>query len=122
VLFLLFPAVSLYTSFHGLEDDVRLQYSFQERIFSLLIVTSCLVFWLNSRFCAVPSGLHVSLFSDTSFSAYVLCMYVCMYVCVYRVCMYVCIVYVCMCLYMYVCIYTCMYVCVCMYVCFILFY
>jgi hypothetical protein len=27
VLFLLFPAANLYTSFHGLEDDVRLQYS-----------------------------------------------------------------------------------------------
>ena len=44
VLFLLFPTANLYTSFHGLEDDVRLQYSFQERIFSDLIVASYLVF------------------------------------------------------------------------------
>ena len=65
----LFPAASLYTSFHGLEDDVRLQYSFQKHIFSLLIVASYLVFRLNRQFCAVFSRLHVSLFSDTSFSA-----------------------------------------------------
>ena len=30
VLSLLFPAANLYTSFHGLEDVVRLQYSFQD--------------------------------------------------------------------------------------------
>jgi len=42
VLLYLFPSASLYTSFHWLEDVVRLQYSFHYFIFSLLIVASYL--------------------------------------------------------------------------------
>ena len=37
VLVLVFPAANLYTSFHGLEEVVRLQYSFHDCIFSLFI-------------------------------------------------------------------------------------
>jgi len=44
VLFLLLHATSLYTSFHGLADDVMLQYSFHEEILSFLIVAVYLAF------------------------------------------------------------------------------
>ena len=60
VLFFVFPAANLYTSSQGLVDDVMLQYSFHELIFSFLIVAAYLT--LPYRYCVLRFCLRASLF------------------------------------------------------------
>jgi len=68
VLFCLFPAANLYTSFQGLVDDVMLQYSHHELIFPFLIVPAYIV--LPSKCCVLRCFLSSSLFPVLWYSAF----------------------------------------------------
>jgi hypothetical protein len=55
----LFPAASLYTSFQGLAEVVRLQYSFHDLVFSRLIVAAYLAF--SSKYLVLHASLSSAL-------------------------------------------------------------